>query len=94
MLSYHKCKELREKRLREIAEHIKAIALKKDDVVPPNEVINTLKGEDRDIPVPVSILNYDYRYDHINPFPNEEALESEVDENFNELFYSASEFLK
>jgi hypothetical protein len=94
MLSYHKCKELREKRLREIAHNIKAIALKKDDVIPSNEVINTLKGEDRDIPVPVSILNYNYRYDHINPFPNEASLEAEVDDNFNALFSNASEFLK
>jgi hypothetical protein len=94
MLSYHKCKAIREKRLREMAAQIKAVALRKDDVIPPNEVINTLQGEERDIPVDVSILNYDYRYDHINPFPNEISLESEVDDNFNRLFYTASEFLK
>ncbi len=94
MLNYHKCKNLREQRLREIAHQLKAVALKKDDVIPPNEVINTLKGEDRDIPVAVNVLNYDYRYDHINPFPNEKIIETAVDRNFNELFHTASEFLQ
>ena len=94
MLNYNKYKETREKRLREIAGNIKAVALKKDEVVPPNEVINTLKGENRDIPVEVSVFDYNFPYDHITPFPNKKDIEAEVDKSFNELFEIAARYLQ
>jgi hypothetical protein len=56
MLSYKKNKDLRENRFTELSNRIYAVALKKDDVIPPNEVINTLQGDYRNIPIKVDII--------------------------------------
>jgi hypothetical protein len=93
MLSYKKCKELREKRLTELSRQIYAIALKKDDVISPAEVINTLQGDFRDIPIKVDMMDFKYPYSHIKPFPEDKIYSSEVDEEFNRVFNNASAFL-
>jgi len=92
MLSYKKNKEFREARFRELSDRIYAVALKNDEVTPPNEVVNTLKGDYRDIPVKVEILDYPYSYSHINPFPDDQD-EALVEQAFNNVFGTASEFL-
>ena len=92
MLSYQKNKDLREKRFREISSQIKAIALKKDTVIPANEVLNTLNGDYRDIPVKVDIFDFNYYYSHITPFPVNNDREEEVNNEFNKVFTLAGEF--
>ncbi len=93
MLSYKKLKGLREKRFNELSNRIYAAALKNDEVIPPNEVVNTLKGDYRDIPVQVDILDFPYNYSHINLFPDDQD-EVLVDKAFNKIFGTATEFLK
>ncbi|MDP4116034.1 MAG: DUF6051 family protein, partial [Bacteroidota bacterium] len=93
-LSYHKELQVRENRFRELKDQICALALKNDEVVPPNEVKNTLNGEERDIPIHVDVKDFPYKYDHVMPFSASSALELEVDAAFNEVFNIAAQFLK
>ncbi len=93
MLSYKKEKRFREDRFRELSDQIYAVALKNDEVIPPNEVVNTLKGDYRDIPVNVDILDFQYSYTHINPFP-EDQNDVLVNQAFKSVFETASKFLK
>jgi hypothetical protein len=92
MLSYQKEKEFREKRFQELHDRIFALALRKDAVIPPNEVLNTLRGDSRDIPVRVSITDFPYSYQHINPFPIAKEIERDVDEQFDKVFETAAQF--
>lgn len=90
MLSYHKLHDEREKRIRELAPRIRVAALRKDSVIPPGEILNTLQGSYRDIPVPVDVLDFPYDYSHVQPFPVNEALESEVDAAFSSVMNLAA----
>ncbi|MCK4653369.1 MAG: hypothetical protein KAU01_02870 [Candidatus Cloacimonetes bacterium] len=94
MLDYHKMKDFREKRLKEISKRICALVLKEDIVVPPSEVMNTLKGAERKIPIKVKIMDFEYKYDHVVPFPLKENIEKEVDRDFNKVFKYAAKHLK
>ncbi|MCE1189929.1 MAG: DUF6051 family protein [Ignavibacteria bacterium] len=94
MLNYQKGKAVREQRFSEISSQIKSIALRKDEVIPPNEVVNTLKGDFREIPIHVDILDFPFMYDHINPFPVNANLALDVDVAFNHVFEIASQFLQ
>ncbi len=93
MLNYHKERDLRETRLNELHDRIHAIALRNDTVIPSYEVINTLKGENRDIPVTVQVLDFPHEYDHITPFSARPELEREVDKSFNTIFEIAGRHL-
>lgn len=94
MLDFHKMQSGREKRFSELAKQIYAVALKRDIVVPPPEVQNTLQGAERKIPIKVKVLDFEYKYDHITPFPSSEILADEVDKQFNRVFKLAARFLK
>ncbi len=93
MLLYHHYKELREDRLRGAAGRIRAVALKQDSVVPPVEVMNTLKGEMRDIEIKVDIEDFPYPYSHVNPFSLAEKHSADTDNAFVKIMDYASEFL-
>jgi hypothetical protein len=82
MLSYHTRRSEREQRLAELSERIHAIALRQDSVIPPEEVLNTLQGSFRDIPTKVDILDFDYPYSHITPFPPTSVNEAAIHEAF------------
>jgi hypothetical protein len=90
LLSYQKNKQQRERRFRELETQLHAVALAKDDVIPPNEVLNTLKGDFRDIGSTVEILDFPYPYTHINPFPLEGVPEECVNRSFDEIFDRAA----
>jgi len=94
MLSYQKNKEAREQFFREANGRLRAIALKKDDVVPPAEVLNTLMGEYRNICNPVEVLDFPYPYTHVNPFPTGEGYDEVVDDWFSEVFSKAADHLR
>jgi len=94
MLSYKKNKELRENRFNELSKRIYAIALKKDEVIPPNEVINTLQGDYRSIPTKVDIMDFPFPYSHIKPFTEDSSYSDVVDKHFNTIFNSAAKFLE
>ncbi|MCD6177603.1 MAG: hypothetical protein J7K29_07180 [Candidatus Cloacimonetes bacterium] len=94
MLEFHKLQNFREKRFKELNKQISAVALKKDVVVPPSEVLNTLKGSDNKIPTKVKVMDFNYNYDHVIPFPPTKKLEKEVDKSFNRVFRFAAKHLK
>jgi hypothetical protein len=92
MLDYQEGKEVRERKLFAISSRLAALSLKRDRVMPANEVINTLQGDSRAIPVSVTVRDFPYRYDHIVPFPTTSPNE-EVELCFRDVFRKASEFL-
>ena len=93
MLSYQKMKEFRQNRLMQLKDQIAAIALKKDEVIPPIEVLNILKGDYREIPIEVKVLDFPFDYTHVNPFPNKADISDSINKSFNEVFELASAHL-
>ena len=61
MLSYGVLRGEREAQFRRLAPRLMAVALVQDQVVPAYEVVNTLQGAGRDIPVRVEVLDLPYR---------------------------------
>lgn len=94
MLSNPKMKQLREERFRALSARIQALVLKQDDVIPPVEVINTLQGDFRDIPITVHLKDFPYSYTHVAPFPHAKGeAASQVDRCFADVFDIAASFL-
>jgi len=93
MLNYNVRRQEREEMLRKISSQVFAITLEKDSVIPPYEVINTLQGCNRDIPIPVEVIDFDYPYKHENPFPSDVRMAPQVDEGFRKVFDRVGDFL-
>jgi hypothetical protein len=93
LLNYNKLSENREKLLRCLSERIYAISLEKDTIIPSYEVVNTLKGRSRNIPICVDIDDFPYDYRHEDPFPLKEMINNEVDKAFSETFSKLAGFL-
>jgi hypothetical protein len=94
MLNYKTLTKYREEKFREMSDRFYAIALAQDEVVPPYEVINTLQGGKRDIPIKVEVVDLPYKYRHEDPFPSLTKIQDEVDQQFRMIFGKISEFLK
>ncbi len=94
MLNYKTLTSYRESKFREMSDRIYAIALKEDTVVPAYEVINTLQGVNRDIPIRVEVLDFPYKYIHEDPFPPLENIKEQVTEQFRRTFDKVCDFLK
>lgn len=94
MINYQSMRKVREEKFNRLAPRIMAIALEKDLVVPAYEVINTLKGINRDIPIRVVNKDFPYDYKHEDPFPIIPAIEDKVNDCFDEIFNLAATFLK
>lgn len=94
MLSYKFMACFREDRLKTMSHRISAIALAKDEVIPPYEVENTLKGRNRDIPIRVEAFDFPYPYKHEDPFPAKTEISSEVTDAFDKVFETIGAFLK
>ena len=94
MLNYRVLTECREEVFRKMSHQFYAITLAKDEVVPAYEVINTLQGSRRDIPINIEILDYPYKYIHEDPFPALPKIADEVDEQFRFTFDKISAFLQ
>lgn len=94
MLNYNTRTLEREELYRQMSDRFYSIALKQDKIIPFYEVINTLQGSARDIPIKVDVLDYPYRYTHEDPFPCLEKIEDDVDEQFKLTFDKIGEFLK
>ena len=93
MLNQHMYKSQRENRLRELSSRINAVVLEQDEVIPPIEVENTLKGSHRDIPIDVEIMDFPYSYNHVNPFPMSTSGSADLNKSFNRVFEQAGAFL-
>lgn len=94
MLNYKTLTSYREEKFKDMADRFYAVTLQQDEVVPPYEVINTLQGGRRDIPIKVDVLDLPYKYRHEDPFPALNKIQDEVDENFRLIFDKISNFLK
>ena len=93
MLNYKTMPDYREERFRQMAGRITAMALAKDEVIPPYEVENTLRGRKRDIPVRVETIDFPYPYKHEDPFPILKASSDEVARQFDGVFEKIGRFL-
>ncbi|MGE5430098.1 MAG: DUF6051 family protein [Syntrophomonadaceae bacterium] len=93
LLNYNKLSEHRERMLKCLHERIYAVALEKDTVIPSYEILNTLKGRLRDIPICVDIEDFSYDYRHEEPFPLKEQIEDKVSESFERVFSKLAGFL-
>ena len=93
MLHYNLYKDIREAKMAAISDRVMAVPLKKDTVIPPVEVLSTLKGDDRDIPTRVEPMNFDYPYDHVHPFSLMDKYKSQTDKAFQQLMDKAAGFL-
>jgi hypothetical protein len=93
MLDYQKSRDFREELFRKSEDQIYAISLKKDDVIPTFEVMNTLQGAYRNIGIRVDEFDFDYKYTHENPFPSGSEDREKVDRNFLQVFDRFCEFL-
>lgn len=94
MLNYKTQTERRESIFQSMHERVLAITLVKDTIIPAYEIVNTLNGTRRDIPVPVEILDYPYPYKHEDPFPALSSIADEVDVAFNRTFGRICDFLR
>ena len=70
-----------------------SLTLENDTVIPPYEVVNTLQGVRRNLPVQVEILGFPYEYRHEDPFPLTESIAGEVTRQFHRVFDRAGAFL-
>lgn len=93
MLSYKTLTKYREDIFKQMSDRIYAVALAQDSVVPPYEVINTLQGTMRDIPIKIDVLDYPYKYKHEDPFPALVSIQDEVDKQFNKTLGMIANFL-
>lgn len=94
MLNYKTMRLKREEKFNALANQMMAITLEKDSVMPAYEVINTLQGVSRNIPVKVHNLDFPYDYKHEDPFPDIASISDQVNECFEKVFGLATEFLK
>jgi hypothetical protein len=93
MLQYNHNREFRESRLDELKDRIRAVALVNDDVVPPSEVISTLKGSSGQIDIHVDVEDFTYPYTHVTPFGLQNKYSEEVNTAFVRIMDKASDFL-
>jgi len=93
IMNYKQFQDLRERRLMQIYEQINAIVLEKDDVVMPREVINSICGESYQIKTKVDIMDFDFPYNHVTPFPISEKYNLRVDKSFKCVMETAGTFL-
>lgn len=94
MLNYSTLSETREELFKTMSNRVMALTLKQDAVMAPYEVINTLQGRYRDIPIRVDVADFPYEYKHEDPFPALEKIKTEVDESFEKTFSTVGNFLK
>lgn len=94
LLQYKHLKPEREARISAIASRIHAVALERDTVIPPDEVLNTLKGGYRNIPTQVEVLDFDYPYDHVSPFSQANKHAEAVNRAFQGVFDRAGDWLR
>jgi hypothetical protein len=92
MFEYQKMMNFREQLLKKAENHFYAIALKKDEVIPSYEVINTLKGANRNIDIKVDEIDFDFEYSHENPFPINELSSQSIDKGFQLVFDKIGDF--
>lgn len=89
MLTFRKMKKIVQNKNTHFKNHIYAVGLKKDSVIPHTDLLKTLQGTH------VEVLDFQYDYSHEMPFPVYTSDKKHiVDAAFDEIFTKASEQLK
>ena len=94
MLNYKTLKSFREERFRSMSDRIAAIGLEQDTVIPPYEMMNTLKGSSLDIPINVDVHDFDYPYKHEDPFQPLPKYEESLSRSYRRVFDKVAAFLQ
>jgi len=94
MLNYKTLKDFREMSFRSMSDRIAAIGLVQDSVIPPYEMMNTLKGSSLDIPIRVDAVDFDYTYKHEDPFQPVPKQNDLLMKSYTEVFDRVAEFLQ
>lgn len=92
MLDFQRMRDFREELLRKYEDQFFAVSLKKDDVIPPFEIMNTLNGAFRDIKIRVENMDFTHNYIHENPFPANGKEADLIDKNFDLVFEKVCRF--
>jgi hypothetical protein len=93
MLDYKVKREYREALFRRVKQDVMAIGLKQDAIIPPYEIVNTLQGAARDIPILVETDDFPFPYNHVTPFPVIEKNKELIDKNFKRIFQKIAGFI-
>ncbi len=93
MINWHRNPRLLESVFHEGAKRIKAIGLKRDQVIPSKAIFNNLVRRQAAHPV-VSEMDFPFAYSHENPFPIMKEANDSVDTAFNAVFSEAISWLK
>lgn len=93
MMSSRKRRRKREKQLAKCAQNIHVVALQQDKVMPVDAVCRTFKGRKGQLPIPVDVIDFPYRYSHEIPFPTgDEKISELVSRCFTVVFDKAVKF--
>ncbi|UYW01368.1 DUF6051 family protein [Flavobacterium agricola] len=92
MLRYNHFQAEREERFKDLEGRIKALVLEQDEVAPPVESLNTLKGARRSIAIEVEVKDFDFPYTHMVPFPLTTKNGEQVHQAFTQTMQSALTF--
>ncbi|HDP95625.1 MAG TPA: hypothetical protein ENN40_09735 [Candidatus Aminicenantes bacterium] len=93
LLDLNQMAEFRDLRLHQLRSRIRALVLKRDLVIPPLEVIYTLQGRHRKIPIRIRQTDFPYPYTHENPFPLQSSHSGQVTRMMDRTMAGASRFL-
>ncbi|MEO1653731.1 MAG: DUF6051 family protein, partial [Bacteroidota bacterium] len=85
--------QIRKKRLEELKNQLFALSLANDDIMPSAEIQASLIGLRGNSVVPVEVMDFPYKYSHMNPFPNTTRSEEAIDQGFEDTFKLFSDFL-
>lgn len=89
LLFIDRLKALREGRLKQIAQRLSAVVMKKDQVFAPEAVRTTLQGDMGDIPIRVTEYDLPCDYCHEAPFPADAEASSEAGRIFEDIMDTA-----
>ncbi|MDY0297941.1 MAG: DUF6051 family protein [Acidobacteriota bacterium] len=93
LLDLNKMARDRDQRLHQLRRQIRALVLKQDRIIPPAEVMYTLQGRNRRIPIRVTEHDFPYAYTHENPFPANSNRPELVERAMDRVFAGVSRFL-
>lgn len=94
MIDLGRFRTFRENILGKLKGQIRSIALKKDIVIPPDGIVNTLTAWTGRNNNQVEVWDFPYAYSHENPFPVfNNSSSAEVDRSFSKLLNEAGSFL-
>ncbi|MDP4289639.1 MAG: DUF6051 family protein, partial [Bacteroidota bacterium] len=94
MLNYKILKDFREGIFRNLSNRIAAIGLAQDTVIPPYEMMYTLKGSSLDIPIRVDALDFEYQYKHEDPFQPVAKYDDLLMKSYTTVFDRVAAFLQ